>query len=97
MSTDTTDTTPAPVALGCPSCGSTELVTIAALLGSASGRAELLIGPGGELDATFHHDGDKNVDWARSRTVGVGCRSCCWFYQGPNHLDQLIPATREEN
>lgn len=64
--------------VGCPECGDTQsLATIETLEGAAACQ---IVRDDGEVCVS--HDGETDVDWDSSVTLGISCQACGYEYRG---------------
>jgi hypothetical protein len=67
----------------CPDCGSTDLGTTEQLLGTAFCTVE--------DDGEVVHEGETEVSWDTSETIGGECQTCGAMWEGADWTDNLVP------
>lgn len=73
--------------LACPECGSDDLATIEVVEGTCD--SDFVITKDGER--VDFGQGETDLDWDTSTTIGVTCNGCDWEERGAGYLDELVP------
>lgn len=76
----------------CPNCASSELATIEQLTGYAG--VQITTNERGNILRDW--DGETEVDWDASQTVGIMCRACGWEHEEEGWIHELLRQPPEE-